>query len=133
MLLVKVELNIIGGYLFLSNESRNDFNDENPVTLSPSIQQRFLLNIENFVKQGLPKMSDKIYECCEKVFAELSLRDEISVDILNAKFDQVRNEIENDVNFVNEFLLCDIVETKYAIGMQLSTINKFKTKFFCKE
>jgi peroxin-3 len=126
-LFVKVELNIIGGYLFLSNESRNDFNDENPVTLSASIQQRFLLNIENFVKQGLPKMSEKIYKCCEKVFAELSLRDEISVDILNSKFDQVRNEIENDINFVNEFLLCDIVETKYAIGMQLSTINKFKS------
>lgn len=126
-LFVKVELNIIGGYLFLSNESKNDFREENPITLSASIQQKFLLNIENFVKYGLPKITDKIYKCCENVFADISLREDITVDLLNSKFDLVRNEIDNDANFVNEYLLSDIAKSKYDSGIQPSIMNKFKT------
>ena len=62
-LFVKVELNIIGAFLFLSN-SVESVDELGASSLSSNVQQKFLENIENFVKTGLPRLMATIETYC---------------------------------------------------------------------
>ena len=141
-LFIKVELNVIGGYLFVGNSvddslfSIDSLFDPKPnktsiqpaQKLSPSTQQKYLENIENFIKKELVHLIEDIEESCQLVFSEVNLKENMTIDMLQERFEQVHKRLRhklkrttvdlNDIdrefyefqekNSVSDYLLPDI-------------------------
>ncbi|CAF1079185.1 unnamed protein product [Brachionus calyciflorus] len=112
-ILIKVQLNIIGGYLFKSSSSESTFlNFEKSLIseekLSPNIQKKYLENIEIFVSEGIPKLCAQVKNCVVCVFEKLSLKENIDIAYFNEKLESVRENVEalngKEINFINELL-----------------------------
>lgn len=122
-LFLKVELNIIGAYLFLSNsftdislinlnnsiENTEELLEQQDHALSANVQQKYLENIEIFVKKGLPNLMKKIYKLTEEEFKDVNLKENLTVEILSKKFENIREKLEKPTNntdsFINSYLL----------------------------
>lgn len=68
--LVKIELNIIGAHLFIENSADDlSFNVNSSVQRLPAtVQQKYLGHVENFVKNELYRLIEKIEAFTEEVF-----------------------------------------------------------------
>lgn len=152
-LFFKIELNIIGAFLFLRNTKENSQKDEKikiedqqeqlslnrQFLLTPTVQQNYFENIENFVKKGIPNLIEKIKNLCEVSFENLSLKEIVTIDMLGERFESIQNQfqykynhtnIEQDDSNFNEFINKKFVleylmfkEDKYQLSESLVEIE----------
>jgi hypothetical protein len=86
--------------------------------LSANVQQRYLENIDNFIKIGVPKLINQINKYCQDSFKDVNLKDNLSVDFLVDKFKVIREKYENNnnnycyVNENNEIMLESLINEK---------------------
>lgn len=106
-LFIKIELNIIGAYLFLSNSHSSEHNvteewsaefiQQQENTLSAQLQQKYLENIENFVNTGLPNLIALIENFCDEEFSSISLKESLTVDFIGQKLETIQGRINAEI------------------------------------
>lgn len=126
-LFIKIELNIIGAYMFLSNSSEytsgdiewsSEFLQNQDNTLSSYVQQQFLENIENFLSRGLDKLMSIVEIHCEAIFSEIELRKSLDVEMITEKIRMIQEKIE-----MNLFLSCDSDGEDFFAKYMLPDLN----------
>jgi peroxin-3 len=105
-LLIKIELNIIGAYMFLSNSDYSKTSENNEWSaefmqqqngLSSIVQQKYLDNIEKFVNTGLSQLMAMIESHCDEVLRDVSLKESLSVEFLTRKIKLIQTRIEDEL------------------------------------
>lgn len=137
-LFTKIELNIIGAYLFLSNSMENsenekemgntteswsvEFIEQQENTLSSQVQQKFLENIENFVNKGLPVLTEIITGFCEEAFKEVNLKESLNVEFISQKIESIQKKIEDYV-FSDSLISNEWLQDNFFVKYMLPDLN----------
>lgn len=138
-LFIKIELNIIGAYLFLSNSQATNSNEDwsseflqqQENTLSAHVQQSYLENIENFIRTGLPELIAMIENFCDEEFSSVSLKENLTVDFIGQKLENIQQRINANVfdldekeNFISKHMLSNIDLTDSSCNLMVWNDNK---------
>ncbi|KAF7253872.1 Peroxisomal biogenesis factor 3 [Varanus komodoensis] len=109
VVLLRVQLNIIGGYIYLDNAAIC----KNGTTLlaPPEVQQQYLSSIQHLLGDGLTELITVIKRAVQDVFGSISLKHALSLLDLDQKLKEIRRAIEqpgetSPEEFGSQFLLC---------------------------
>ncbi|KAK3592901.1 hypothetical protein CHS0354_004127 [Potamilus streckersoni] len=92
-LLLRIQLNIIGGYMFLDNAAgRNGVSKE---LAPPEVQEKYLSLIRVFFSEGLAELIPVVKDAVVKETGSISLKEKLSVSNITAIVSQIRERIEN--------------------------------------
>lgn len=98
--------------MFLSNSSdypasdapddwSNEFIQKQENTLSGTVQQKFLENIENFINY-LPDLIEVIESYCTESFKDVSLKESVDVELISIKIEELVKKINSRLFDSNE-------------------------------
>ncbi|XP_061098829.1 peroxisomal biogenesis factor 3 isoform X2 [Conger conger] len=91
IVLLRVQLNIIGGYLYLDNSiSKNGMTPQAP----PDVQQQYLSSIQHLLGDGLHELMTVVKQAVREVLGGVSLKQSLSLQELEQHLDQVRAHVE---------------------------------------
>ncbi|XP_033859888.3 peroxisomal biogenesis factor 3-like [Acipenser ruthenus] len=92
VVLLHVQLNIIGGYIFLDNSalSKNGMTPFAP----PEVQQQYLSSIQHLFGDGLNELMTVVKKAVQKVLGGISLKQSISLLELEQHVNQIREQVE---------------------------------------
>lgn len=96
-MMLRVQLNIIGGYMFVDNMKQHKGISSNtavPVTPTP-VQEKYLSLIRDFFEKGVESLVTKVRDAVYKETTSLSLKEKLSLQNLEAIIKHVRERIEN--------------------------------------
>ncbi|OWF49669.1 peroxisomal biogenesis factor 3-like [Mizuhopecten yessoensis] len=94
-LVLRVQLNIVGGYMFLDSMFNRNGMTQNMAVVPKELQERYLSLIRHFMDYGLFQLCDVIHEAVEKEIKSVSLKERLSFHNLKAISDQIRERIES--------------------------------------
>ncbi|XP_013926142.1 PREDICTED: peroxisomal biogenesis factor 3 isoform X1 [Thamnophis sirtalis] len=100
VVLLRVQLNIIGGYIYLDNAAVC----KNGTTLlaPPEVQQQYLSSIQHLLGDGLTELISVIKKTVQNVFESVSLKHALSLLELEQKLREIRNVIEQPEDSASE-------------------------------
>ncbi|KAG7460947.1 hypothetical protein MATL_G00204300 [Megalops atlanticus] len=91
VVLLRVQLNIIGGYLYLDNSvSKNGVTPQAP----PDVQQQYLSSIQHLLGDGLHELMTVVKQAVREVIGSISLKQSLSLQELEQHLNQIRAHIE---------------------------------------
>ncbi|XP_064147711.1 peroxisomal biogenesis factor 3 isoform X3 [Loxodonta africana] len=92
VVLLRVQLNIIGGYIYLDNAAvgRNG----TTVLAPPDVQQQYLSSIQHLLGDGLTELITVIKQAVQKILGSVSLKHSLSLLDLEQKLKKIRNLVE---------------------------------------
>uniref|UniRef100_A0A8D0AX02 Peroxisomal biogenesis factor 3 n=1 Tax=Salvator merianae TaxID=96440 RepID=A0A8D0AX02_SALMN len=92
VVLLRVQLNIIGGYIYLDNAAVC----KNGTTLlaPPEVQQQYLSSIQHLLGDGLTELITVVKKAVQSIFGSISLKHALSLLDLDEKLKEVRRIIE---------------------------------------
>ncbi|XP_016393090.1 peroxisomal biogenesis factor 3 isoform X1 [Sinocyclocheilus rhinocerous] len=91
VVLLRVQLNIIGGYLYLDNSVTK--NGTTP--LAPSdVQQQYLSSIQHLLGEGLIELITVVKKAVQEVLGPVSLKQSLSLQELEQQLTQIRQLVE---------------------------------------
>uniref|UniRef100_A0A098M1K3 Peroxisomal biogenesis factor 3 n=1 Tax=Hypsiglena sp. JMG-2014 TaxID=1550645 RepID=A0A098M1K3_9SAUR len=92
VVLLRVQLNIIGGYIYLDNAAVC----KNGTTLlaPPEVQQQYLSSIQHLLGDGLTELISVVKKAVQNVFESVSLKHALSLLELEQKLREIRKLIE---------------------------------------
>ncbi|XP_076011154.1 peroxisomal biogenesis factor 3 isoform X2 [Genypterus blacodes] len=91
VVLLRVQLNIIGGYLYLDNSVNN-----NTATLAPpEVQQQYLSSIQHLLGNGLTEMMTVVKRAVQNSLGGMSLKQSLSLLELEQQLGWIRAEVES--------------------------------------
>uniref|UniRef100_A0A8C9T979 Peroxisomal biogenesis factor 3 n=1 Tax=Scleropages formosus TaxID=113540 RepID=A0A8C9T979_SCLFO len=91
VVLLRIQLNIIGGYLYLDNSiSKNGTNPQAP----PEVQQQYLSSIQHLLGDGLVELMTVVKQAVQDVLGGVSLKQSLSLRDLEQYFHQIRTHVE---------------------------------------
>ncbi|XP_041357623.1 serine/threonine-protein kinase RIO1-like [Gigantopelta aegis] len=96
-LLLRVQLNIIGGYIYLdslSGGNKTASHDGKAVLAPQHLQQRYLSLVKYFLNQGLKDLALYIQQVVSKEISSLSLKQGISLTNIHGIMTHIRERIE---------------------------------------
>ncbi|KAM8946284.1 peroxisomal biogenesis factor 3 isoform 2-T2 [Pelodytes ibericus] len=95
IVLLRVQLNIIGGYIYLDNSSVG----KNGTTLqaSPEVQQQYLSSIQHLLGDGLTELITTVKQAVQRELGSLSLKHSLSLLELEEKIKEIRRQIEGSM------------------------------------
>ncbi|XP_078505125.1 peroxisomal biogenesis factor 3 [Lissotriton helveticus] len=107
VVLLRVQLNIIGGYIYLDNAavSKNGTTQLAP----PEVQQQYLSSIQHLLGDGLTELITVVKHAVEKVLGSSSLKQTLSLFDLEEKLKDIRSLVEERKDYS---LLCDQAESR---------------------
>ncbi|KAK3091518.1 hypothetical protein FSP39_020440, partial [Pinctada imbricata] len=92
-LLLRVQLNVIGGYIFLdSAQSQNGKRRE--LSIPKDVQERYLADIKYFMGQGLEELCAFVEGAVEKELKSVPLKEKLTLNNIQARLNDVRERIE---------------------------------------
>ncbi|KAJ3606650.1 hypothetical protein NHX12_026171 [Muraenolepis orangiensis] len=93
VVLLRVKLNIIGGYLYLDNSAGGaSANSMAP----PDVQQQYLSSIQHLLGDGLTELITVVKRAVQNTFGEMSLKHSLSLTELEQQVSWVRAQVEGD-------------------------------------
>lgn len=107
-LLLRVQLNVIGGYMFIDSLHQQSGKSQK-VLISKELQQRYLSDIQHFFHSGLTELTEAVQYVVKKEILSISLKERLTVDNLQAIIQQIRERIETspDISELSPtFVLC---------------------------
>ncbi|MEE6475539.1 hypothetical protein FKM82_010792 [Ascaphus truei] len=110
VVLLRVQLNIIGGYIYLDNSSV--VKNGSALHASPEVQQQYLSSIQHLLGDGLTELITVVKQAVQKVLGSLSLKHSLSIMELEQKIKEIRSQVEESRVTANleetnsESLLC---------------------------
>ncbi|ESP00581.1 hypothetical protein LOTGIDRAFT_157859 [Lottia gigantea] len=96
-LILRVQLNIIGGYIFLDSSQTSE-NSRVQHQTSKSVQERYLSLIKHFVGPGFEELINRIVKCTSKELDSVALREELTLSNVEAVIQHVRGRIDDTLN-----------------------------------
>ncbi|XP_066559051.1 peroxisomal biogenesis factor 3 isoform X2 [Amia ocellicauda] len=91
VVLLRIQLNIIGGYIYLDNSiSKNGLAPLAP----PDVQQQYLSSIQHLLGDGLNELITVVKQAVQEVLGGVSLKRNLSLQELEQHFNQIRTRIE---------------------------------------
>uniref|UniRef100_A0A8C6KID0 Peroxisomal biogenesis factor 3 n=1 Tax=Nothobranchius furzeri TaxID=105023 RepID=A0A8C6KID0_NOTFU len=105
VVLLRVQLNIIGGYLYLDNSVGKSIT--NP--LAPAdVQQQYLSSIQHLLGDGLNELITVVKRAVQRSLGSVSLKQSLSLLELEQQLSWIRAEVESDSERpMSRFLLAD--------------------------
>ncbi|KAJ6660157.1 hypothetical protein lerEdw1_018084 [Lerista edwardsae] len=92
VVLLRVQLNIIGGYIYLDNAAVCK-NDTTPLA-PPDVQQQYLSSIQHLLGDGLTELITVVKTAVQNVFGSVSLKHALSLLDLDQKLREIRVLVE---------------------------------------
>ncbi|KAM5163321.1 peroxisomal biogenesis factor 3 [Mantella aurantiaca] len=92
VVLLRVQLNIIGGYIYLDNSSAGK--PCNGLQASPEVQQQYLSSIQHLLGDGMTELITLVKQAVQKVLGSLSLRHSLSLMDLEEHIKEIRRSVE---------------------------------------
>jgi len=94
--MIRVQLNILAGYLYVQEidgqpQSLNN-NREHKPNISVTVQEKFLNICTYFVSEGVEKLCVVVSECIERVTKHLSLKQNMRLEDIDSTFNQIYEE-----------------------------------------
>ncbi|KFQ48822.1 Peroxisomal biogenesis factor 3, partial [Pelecanus crispus] len=93
VVLLRVQLNIIGGYIYLDNAALCK-NGTTPLA-PPEVQQQYLSSIQHLLGDGLTELITIVKQAVHKVFGSISLKHTLSLLELEQKLKDIRKVVEH--------------------------------------
>uniref|UniRef100_A0A674HGW6 Peroxisomal biogenesis factor 3 n=1 Tax=Taeniopygia guttata TaxID=59729 RepID=A0A674HGW6_TAEGU len=93
VVLLRVQLNIIGGYIYLDNATLGK-NGTTPLA-PPEVQQQYLSSIQHLLGDGLTELITIVKQAVQKVFGSISLKQTLSLLELEQKLKDIREVVEH--------------------------------------
>ncbi|XP_068963566.1 peroxisomal biogenesis factor 3 isoform X3 [Petaurus breviceps papuanus] len=92
VVLLRVQLNIIGGYIYLDNAAVG----KNGTTLlaPPEVQQQYLSSIQHLLGDGLTELITVVKQAVQKILGSVSLKHSLSLLELEQKLKEIRKITE---------------------------------------
>uniref|UniRef100_A0A1A8GLI4 Peroxisomal biogenesis factor 3 n=1 Tax=Nothobranchius korthausae TaxID=1143690 RepID=A0A1A8GLI4_9TELE len=105
VVLLRVQLNIVGGYLYLDNSVGKSVT--NP--LAPAdVQQQYLSSIQHLLGDGLTELITVVKRAVQRSLGSVSLKQSLSLLDLEQQLSWIRAEVESDSERpMSRFLLAD--------------------------
>lgn len=91
VVLLRVQLNIIGGYLYLDNSTGKS---GTTVLAPPDVQQQYLSSIQHLLGDGLTALMTVVKKAVQNSLGSLSLKQSLSVLELEQQLSWIRAEVE---------------------------------------
>ncbi|XP_056337005.1 peroxisomal biogenesis factor 3 isoform X2 [Danio aesculapii] len=93
VVLLRVQLNIIGGYLYLDNSvTKNGMTPLAP----PDVQQQYLSSIQHLLGEGVMELITVVKKAVQEVFGPVSLKQCLSLQDLEQQLTQIRQLVEDN-------------------------------------
>ncbi|XP_061480017.1 peroxisomal biogenesis factor 3 isoform X2 [Rhineura floridana] len=92
VVLLRVQLNIIGGYIYLDNAAVCK-NGTTPLA-PPEVQQQYLSSIQHLLGDGLTELITVVKKAVQNVFGSVSLKHALSLLDLDQKLQEIKKMIE---------------------------------------
>ncbi|XP_032089029.1 peroxisomal biogenesis factor 3-like [Thamnophis elegans] len=99
VVLLRVQLNIIGGYIYLDNAA---VCKNGTTLLAPPEVQQYLSSIQHLLGDGLTELISVIKKTVQNVFESVSLKHALSLLELEQKLREIRNVIEQPEDSASE-------------------------------
>ncbi|XP_032881932.1 peroxisomal biogenesis factor 3 isoform X1 [Amblyraja radiata] len=96
VVLLRVQLNIIGGYIYLDNAAVGK-NGTTPLA-PPDVQQQYLSSIEHLLGDGLNELITVVKKAVQNVIGSLSLKQSVSLQELEKYLGEIREQVEHPCN-----------------------------------
>uniref|UniRef100_A0AAR2L2U5 Peroxisomal biogenesis factor 3 n=1 Tax=Pygocentrus nattereri TaxID=42514 RepID=A0AAR2L2U5_PYGNA len=93
VVLLRVQLNIIGGYLYMDNSVTK--NGTTPLA-PPEVQQQYLSSIQHLLGDGLIELITVVKKAVQEVLGLVSLKQNLSLQDLEQHLTRVRRLVEDD-------------------------------------
>ncbi|XP_077145337.1 peroxisomal biogenesis factor 3 [Ranitomeya variabilis] len=93
VVLLRIQLNIIGGYIYLDNSSAAK--NGNALQASPEVQQQYLSSIQHLLGDGLTELITLVKKAVQKVLGSLSLKQSLSLTELEQHMREIRRLVED--------------------------------------
>ncbi|XP_073527476.1 peroxisomal biogenesis factor 3 [Phyllobates terribilis] len=93
VVLLRIQLNIIGGYIYLDNSSAAK--NGNALQASPEVQQQYLSSIQHLLGDGLTELITLVKKAVQKVLGSLSLKQSLSLIELEEHMKEIRRLVED--------------------------------------
>ncbi|XP_060584905.1 peroxisomal biogenesis factor 3-like [Ruditapes philippinarum] len=96
-LMLRVQLNIIGGYMFVENVKKHQGMSANAAMhVAPTpVQEKYLALIREFFDKGVVSLVSKVKEAVYKETSSLTLKEKLSLHNLEAIIKHIRERVEN--------------------------------------
>lgn len=95
-MMLRVQLNIIGGYMYIENIVKKNGLSKGPVHVTPTdVQEKYLSLIREFFDKGLPKLVTRVQEAVVKETGSLPLKEKLCIGNMEAILKHIRERIEN--------------------------------------
>ncbi|XP_029452377.1 peroxisomal biogenesis factor 3 [Rhinatrema bivittatum] len=97
VVLLRVQLNIIGGYIYLDNASIYMdffFTPSQTVLAPPEVQQQYLSSIQHLLGDGLTELITVVKQAVQKILGSVSLKHALSLLELEQTLREVRQVVE---------------------------------------
>ncbi|XP_075059328.1 peroxisomal biogenesis factor 3 [Mixophyes fleayi] len=91
VVLLRVQLNIIGGYIYLDNSGGKNCSG---LQASPEVQQQYLSSIQHLLGDGLTELITLVKQAVQRVFGSLSLKHSLSLMDLEQHIKEIRRLVE---------------------------------------
>ncbi|XP_063773549.1 peroxisomal biogenesis factor 3 isoform X2 [Pseudophryne corroboree] len=91
VVLLRVQLNVIGGYIYLDNSGGKNCNE---LQASPEVQQQYLSSIQHLLGDGLTELITLVKQAVQRVFGSLSLKHSLSLTDLEQHVKEIRRLVE---------------------------------------
>lgn len=95
VVLLRVQLNIIGGYLYLDNSVTK--NGATPLA-PPDVQQQYLSSIQHLLGEGLIELITVVKKAVQEVLGPMSLRQSLSLQELEEQLTRIRHLVEDSTS-----------------------------------
>nr|XP_019600019.1 PREDICTED: peroxisomal biogenesis factor 3 isoform X2 [Rhinolophus sinicus] len=92
VVLLRVQLNIIGGYIYLDNAAVGK--NGTTALAPPDVQQQYLSSIQHLLGDGLTELITVIKQAVQKILGSVSLKHSLSLLDLEQKLKEIRNLVE---------------------------------------
>ncbi|XP_045160038.2 peroxisomal biogenesis factor 3-like [Mercenaria mercenaria] len=114
-MMLRVQLNIIGGYMFVDNVRQHKGMSANTaIAVTPTpVQERYLALIREFFDKGVENLVAKVKDAVYKETTSLTLKEKLSLHNLEAIIKHIRERIENgrevSIKEIPTMPLCDFL------------------------
>ncbi|KAM6181493.1 peroxisomal biogenesis factor 3 [Erethizon dorsatum] len=92
VVLLRVQLNIIGGYIYLDNAAVGK--NGTTILAPPDVQQQYLSSIQHLLGDGLTELITVIKRAVQKILGSVSLKHSLSLLDLEQKLKEIRTLVE---------------------------------------
>lgn len=109
-LLVRIQLNVIGGYIYLQNNNTSTHNNEKPegapgqtpVRVIPKpAQEKYLSEIKHFMDKGICQLGELIKSAVKKEISSISLKERLTFHNVESCLQHIRERLETSPEISN--------------------------------